>query len=115
MSAPTANQIARALAECAPNLPEKKAPQGVRPCGALLSKAGLWRQPRPTQATIFLHYSKYQHNAFDVPPTVCSFPEPKSELSPRVLCPKGISKRPTASRRAEGQRRHRTPEHDKAA
>ncbi len=88
MSAPTANQIARALAECAPNLPEKKAPQGVRPCGALLSKAGLWRQPRPTQATIFLHYSKYQRNAFDVSPTVGrsrtkSGKRPRRETPPR--------------------------------
>ena len=77
--------------------------------GALKCFAGLRRQSRLTQAAIFLHYSKYQHNAFHVSPTVRSFPEPKSELSPRALCPKGISERPTASRRAEGQRRHRTP------
>jgi hypothetical protein len=38
--------------------------------GALKCFAGLWRQPRPTHATIFLHYSKYPRNAFDVSPTV---------------------------------------------
>ncbi len=54
--------------------------------GALKCFAGLRRQSRPTQATIFLHYSKCQHNAFDVSPTVCSFPEPKSEIrSARTL------------------------------
>ncbi len=38
--------------------------------GALKCFAGLWRQPRPMHATIFLHYSKYPRNAFDVSPTV---------------------------------------------
>ncbi len=77
--------------------------------GALKCFAGLWRQPRPTHADIFLQHSKYPRNAFHVSPTVRSFTEPKSELSPRELYARAVSERPTASRRAEGQRRHRTP------
>ena len=78
--------------------------------GALRSFAGHWQPTPQAFPTTFLAQSKCLCNVHGLP-TVRSFPEPKSELSPRALCPKGISERPTASRRAEGQRRHRTPEY----
>ncbi len=58
--------------------------------GALKCFAGLRRQSRPTQATIFLHYSKYQHNAFHVSPTVRSFPDPKASYPRAHFARKGF-------------------------
>ncbi len=63
--------------------------------GALKCFAGLRRQPRRMRkAMIFLHYSKCQHNAFDVSPTVRSFPEPKSEIHPARTLPIGDFRAP---------------------
>ncbi len=42
-------------------------------------------------------------------PRFARFPNPKARYTPRALCPKGISERPTAARRAEGKRRPRNP------